>query len=136
MSTPFLLLLAAGVGFRLTLSWILRKRFNLDLAIPQALAGALLVLACLPSLFHTSWCDPWCGAPGPSLHAEVAMTNWHLKEDDVVVLRTLDDIPEHLFQVLDVYEDCITGYAITGPLKGVYGEPELELILRVHSRST
>jgi hypothetical protein len=51
-------------------------------------------------------------------------------------LRTLDDIPEHLFKVLDVYEDCITGYAITGPLKGVYGEPELELILRVQSRST
>ncbi|PXW66416.1 hypothetical protein C7964_10958 [Loktanella sp. PT4BL] len=49
MFTPFLLLMAAGVGFRLTLSWILRKRFGLDLAIPQALAGALLVLACLPS---------------------------------------------------------------------------------------
>ena len=32
------------------------------------------------------------------------MMDWHLKEDDVVVLRTLDDIPEHLFQVLDVYE--------------------------------
>jgi hypothetical protein len=64
------------------------------------------------------------------------MMDWHLKEDDVVVLRPLDDIPEHLFKVLDVYEDCITGYAITGPLKGVYGEPELELILRVHSRST
>ncbi len=59
------------------------------------------------------------------------MTDWHLKEDDIVVLRPLDDIPEHLFKVLDVYEDCITGYAITGPLKGVYGEPELELILRV-----
>jgi hypothetical protein len=53
MSTPFLLLLAAGVGFRLTLSWILRARFNLDFAIPQALAGALLVLACLPS-----WLQP------------------------------------------------------------------------------
>jgi hypothetical protein len=43
MFTPFLLLLAAGVGFRLTISLILRKRFGLDLAIPQALAGALLV---------------------------------------------------------------------------------------------
>jgi hypothetical protein len=53
MSTPFLLLLAAGVGLRLTLSWILRAQFNLDLAIPQALAGALLVLACLPS-----WLQP------------------------------------------------------------------------------
>jgi len=53
MTTPFLLLLAAGVGFRLTLSWILRAKLNLDLAIPQALAGALLVLACLPS-----WLQP------------------------------------------------------------------------------
>jgi integrase len=33
MFTPFLLLMAAGVGFRLTLSWILRAKFNLDLAI-------------------------------------------------------------------------------------------------------
>ncbi len=64
------------------------------------------------------------------------MTDWRPNEDDVIVLRSLDDIPEHLFQVLEVYEDCITGYALTGPLKGVYGEPELELILRVHSRST
>ena len=53
MFTPFALLMAAGVGFRLTLSWILRAKFNLDLAIPQALAGALLVLACLPS-----WLQP------------------------------------------------------------------------------
>mgnify|MGYP000247380049 FL=1 len=53
MFTPFLLLMAAGVGLRLTLSWILSTRFGLELAIPQALAGALLVLACLPS-----WLQP------------------------------------------------------------------------------
>ena len=53
MFTPFALLMAAGVGLRLTLSWILRAKLNLDLAIPQALAGALLVLACLPS-----WLQP------------------------------------------------------------------------------
>ena len=64
------------------------------------------------------------------------MTDWHLKENDVVVLRALDDIPEHLFQVWEVYDDGITGYSLTGPLTGVYGEPGLELILRVHSRST
>ena len=63
------------------------------------------------------------------------MTDWNLKEDDVVVLRALDDIPEHLFQVWEVYEDCITGYSLTGPLEGAYGEPGFELILRVHSRS-
>jgi len=64
------------------------------------------------------------------------MTDWNLKEDDVVVLRALDDIPEHLFQVWEVFDDCITGYSLTGPLAGVYGEPGLELILRVHLRST
>jgi hypothetical protein len=48
----------------------------------------------------------------------------------------LDDIPEHLFRVWEVYDDCISGYSLTGPLEGVYGEPGLELILRVHSRST
>ena len=63
------------------------------------------------------------------------MTDWHLKEDDVVVLQALDDLPEHLFRVREVYDDCITGYALTGPLTGVFGEPGLELILRVHSRS-
>lgn len=53
MFTPFLLLMAAGVGFRLALSWILRKRFGLDFAMPQALAVALLVLALLPT-----WLQP------------------------------------------------------------------------------
>ncbi len=64
------------------------------------------------------------------------MTDWNLKEDDVVVLQAFDDIPEHLFQVREVFDDCITGYALTGPLEGVYGEPGFELILPVHSRST
>jgi hypothetical protein len=62
--------------------------------------------------------------------------NWDLKEDDVVILRALDDIPEHLFRVWEVFgNDCITGYSVTGPLAGVYGEPGCELILRVYSRS-
>jgi len=48
MSTTFTLLAAAGVGFRLALSWGLRRRFDLHLSVPQMLAGALLVLAGLP----------------------------------------------------------------------------------------
>ena len=48
MFTPFLLLMAAGVSFRLASSWFLRTRFNLALATPQALALALLVLAGMP----------------------------------------------------------------------------------------
>ena len=61
---------------------------------------------------------------------------YNLKEDDVVVIRAYDDEwPEHLFKVWEVYDDCITGHAITGPLKGVYGEPAFDLILRIHSRT-
>lgn len=61
------------------------------------------------------------------------MTNRNLKKDDIVVIRAFDDLPEHLFQVREIYEDCITGYAISGPLKGIYGEPTLDLILRRHT---
>lgn len=50
---------------------------------------------------------------------------------DVVLIRGFDDVPEHLFQVEEVHEDCITGIALTGPLKGAYGEPELSLVIRV-----
>ena len=63
------------------------------------------------------------------------MDPYKLKEDDVVVIRAFDDWPEHLFQVWEVYDDSITGYSITGPLEGVYGEPGFDLILRVHSRA-
>jgi hypothetical protein len=53
-----------------------------------------------------------------------------LREGDVVVIRAFDDWPEHLFEVDGVFEDCISGYSLTGPLAGVYGEPGLELIRR------
>lgn len=48
-----------------------------------------------------------------------------------VVLRAFDDIPEHMFKIDEVYEDCVGGYSLTGPLAGEYGEPEFDLILRV-----
>jgi hypothetical protein len=49
----------------------------------------------------------------------------------VVVVRASDDWPEHRFLVWTVEDDCVTGTALTGPLAGSYGEPDLELILRV-----
>lgn len=63
------------------------------------------------------------------------MTDWNLSLNDVVVIRAYEDIPEHLFQVWEIHDDCITGYAITGTFAGEYGEPDFDLILRVHSRS-
>lgn len=49
MFTPFTLLFAVGVGFRLALSYALKRRFNLTLAVPQTLAILLVVMASLPS---------------------------------------------------------------------------------------
>ncbi len=54
-----------------------------------------------------------------------------MKPGDVVVIAAFDDVPEHLFQVDEVFEDCVTGVALTGPLQGEYGEPELSMIIRV-----
>ncbi len=54
-----------------------------------------------------------------------------LSEGDVLIIRAFDDVPEHRFQVTAIYEDCVGGYALTGPLAGHYGEPALELIQRV-----
>ncbi|OSQ42536.1 hypothetical protein [Marivita geojedonensis] len=64
------------------------------------------------------------------------MTKLDLKEDDIVVIRAFEDEwPEHLFRVTDVWEDCVGGVSLTGPLKDEYGEPDYDLILRVHSRA-
>ncbi len=54
-----------------------------------------------------------------------------MKPGDVVVIAAFDDVPEHLFQIDEVFEDCVTGIALTGPLQGEYGEPELSMVIRV-----
>lgn len=54
-----------------------------------------------------------------------------MEPGDVVLIRAFDDVPEHLFRVEEVYDDCITGVALTGPLQGEYGEPELSMVIRV-----
>ena len=48
MLTLFILLAVAGGLFRLVLEWQLKKRYGITIGIPQALAGALVVLAGLP----------------------------------------------------------------------------------------
>lgn len=54
-----------------------------------------------------------------------------MKPGDVVVIGAFDEVPEHWFQVEEVLDDCITGVALTGPLTGEYGEPELNMVVRV-----
>ena len=51
----------------------------------------------------------------------------------IVLIAAFDDIPEHSFLVDEVYEDCITGVAQSGPLAGEYGEPDLALVVQVLS---
>ena len=48
MFTTFTALALAGGGLRLVLQWQLKTRWGLSLAVPQILAGAIVVLAGLP----------------------------------------------------------------------------------------
>ena len=52
MFTTFTALALAGGALRLVLQWQLRKRWDISLAVPQVLAGALVVLAGLPSILQ------------------------------------------------------------------------------------
>lgn len=54
-----------------------------------------------------------------------------VREGSVVVLKPIDDIPEHLFRVTEVIDDVLCGYSLTGPLAGEYGEPDFDLVDRL-----
>ena len=54
----------------------------------------------------------------------------------IVLISGFDDIPEHQFLVDEIFEDLITGTALTGPLAGEYGEPDIERVLKVLSTGT
>ena len=64
------------------------------------------------------------------------MTDLNITSGSTVLIAGFDDIPSHQFLVEEVFEDCITGSALTGPLAGEYGEPDIELVLRVLSPDT
>ena len=50
-----------------------------------------------------------------------------------VLIRAFDDVPEHVFEVHTIEDGYVTGMAVTGPLAGEYGEPDIELVLQVLS---
>jgi len=50
MFTTFTLLVVVGGALRLALNWGLKRHLRFILGVPQALAGALVVLAGLPDL--------------------------------------------------------------------------------------
>ena len=51
-----------------------------------------------------------------------------IRPGTIVVIAAFDDVPEHRFRVTDVFEDCVGGFALEGPFKGEYGEPDREMI--------
>ena len=53
-----------------------------------------------------------------------------------MLLAGFDDIPAHEFLVEEVFEDLVTGTALTGPFAGEYGEPDIALVLRVLTAPT
>ena len=63
------------------------------------------------------------------------MSKLNITPGCVVLIEGFDDIPAHQFLVDEVFDDFITGKALTGPLAGEYGEPEMILVLRVLSGS-
>jgi hypothetical protein len=64
------------------------------------------------------------------------MTDFTITPGCTVLVDGFDDIPAHQFQVDEVFEDCITGTALTGPLAGEYGEPDIALVLQVLAGQT
>ena len=64
------------------------------------------------------------------------MTELNITLRCIVLIAGFDDIPEHSFRIDEVFEDFVTGMALSGPLAGEYGEPDLELVVRVLSTSS
>jgi len=64
------------------------------------------------------------------------MTAQPIIPGSIVLITGFDEIPSQQFLVEEVLKDCITGTALTGPLAGEYGEPDITLVLRVLSRPT
>jgi hypothetical protein len=89
--------------------------------------GATTVEGAVPCAVGGLQGQPWTGGRDPSGGPEGGASG--VKAGTVVWVAAFDDVPEHLFRVDEVYEDCVGGVALTGPLAGAYGEPELELIL-------
>ena len=54
----------------------------------------------------------------------------------IVLIAGFDDIPEHEFRIEEIYEAFVTGMALSGPFAGEYGEPDIEMIVKLISQGT
>lgn len=70
-----------------------------------------------------------CVARGVVAGGAVAMKPGLVRPGDVVTIKAFDDVPEHQFLVDEMFEDFVTGFAVTGDLAGEYGEPALFRVL-------
>ena len=64
------------------------------------------------------------------------MRQLDIKPGCIVLIAGFDDIPEHEFRIEEIYEEFVTGMALSGPFAGEYGEPEIELITAVIPQET
>ena len=53
-----------------------------------------------------------------------------------MLIEGFDDIPEHEFRIEQIYEEFVTGMALYGPFAGEYGEPDIEMIVKLISQGT
>ena len=59
-----------------------------------------------------------------------------LRPGCIVLIEGFDDIPEHEFRIEEIYEAFVTGMALSGPFAGEYGEPDIEMIVKIISQGT
>ena len=59
-----------------------------------------------------------------------------LRSGCIVLIEGFDDIPEHEFRIEEIYEEFVTGVALSGPFAGEYGEPDIEMIVKLISQGT
>ncbi len=59
-----------------------------------------------------------------------------LRPGCIVLIEGFDDIPEHEFRIEEIYEGFVTGMALSGPFAGEYGEPDIEMIVKLNSQGT
>ena len=59
-----------------------------------------------------------------------------LRPGCIVLIEGFDDIPEHEFHIEEIYEGFVTGMALSGPFAGEYGEPDIEMIVKLISQGT
>ena len=52
----------------------------------------------------------------------------------IVLIAGFDDILEHEFRIDEIYEEFVTGMALSGPFAGEYGEPDKEMIMKLISQ--